>query len=242
MTGELALVQRVRTRADLWRGRRPPVRPLVDAMMNGDLREARELSEQFLGRAGSRVAVFADLLQPAQYEIGDMWYRGHIGIEDEHRAAVVLERLVGLLPPTPVRPPVPSGSRCLLAVLPGESHTLGLRMLAHALEDEGWRVDLVAGDGARDLLGEVDRSRPRLVGISAGYLPETRTLAQVVAAIRQRSLPVLVGGAAFNRVTDLWRRVGASGHGADARIGAVLARRLARSSGQHRLRFCEERA
>lgn len=242
MTAELALVRRAPARSDLWRGRRPPVRPLVEAMLNGDLREAGDLSEQFLGRAGSRVAVFADLLQPAQYEIGDMWYRGRIGIEDEHRAAVVLERLVDLLPPTPARSPVPSGSRCLLATLPGESHTLGLHMLARALEDEGWRVDLVAGDRAGNLLGEVDRARPRLVGISAGYLPETRTVTQVVAAIRQRSVPVLVGGAAFNRVSDLWRRVGASGHGADARIGVVLARRLARSSGQGRLRFCEARA
>ena len=137
---------------------------------------------------------------------------------------------------------MPAGSRCLLGVLPGESHTLGLHMLARALEDEGWQVDLVAGDRSGDLLGLVDRCRPRLVGISAGYLPEPRILTQVVAAVRQRSVPVLVGGAAFNRVSDLWRRVGASGHGADARIGTVLARRLARSSNPQRLRFCEARA
>ena len=41
---------------------------------------------QFLARVGSRTAVFADLLQPAQYEIGELWYRGEIGIEAEHRA------------------------------------------------------------------------------------------------------------------------------------------------------------
>ena len=218
------------------------MRPLVEAMLNGDGREAGELSEQFLARAGSRVAVFADLLQPAQYEIGDMWYRGRIGIEDEHRAAIVLESLVGRVPPTPARTGVPAGSRCLLAVLPGEAHTLGLHMLARALEDEGWLVAVAAGDRARALPGLVDRHRPRLVGISSGYLPESHTLGRVVAAIRQRSVPVLVGGAAFNRVSDLWRRVGADGHGADARIGAVLARRLARSSGQQALPFSQARA
>src|SRR2546423_1578033 len=46
--------------------------------------------------------------------------------------------------------------------------------------------------------------------------------------LRAASVPVLVGGAAFHRTSDLWRRVGATGHGADARIGTVLARRLAR--------------
>jgi hypothetical protein len=80
-----------------------------------------------------------------------------------------------------------------------------------------------------DLPCLVERARPRLVGISAGYQPSAHRMAQTVAAIRALSVPVLVGGAAFNRTGDLWRRVGASAQGPDPRIGAVLARRLARS-------------
>src|SRR5205807_8020899 len=129
-----------------WRGRRPPVRPLVEAMLGGDAGEAADLADQFLARVGSRVALFADLLQPAQYEVGERWYRGRIGVDDERRAAVVLGRLVDLVPPTAVRSPVPRGSRCLLTLLPGEQHTVGLRMFALALEDEGWEVELVDPD------------------------------------------------------------------------------------------------
>jgi methanogenic corrinoid protein MtbC1 len=203
---------------------------MVRAMLNGQAGEAFDLADQFLARVDSRVAVFADLLQPAQYEIGDMWYRGRIGVDDEHRAAVVLGRLVDRVPPTPVRSRVPQGSRCLLTLLPEEQHTIGLQMLALALEDEGWDVELVDHDYQPDGLAElVERVRPRLVGISAGYLSSAQVLTQVIAGLRAASVPVLVGGAAFHRTSDLWRRVGASGHGADARIGTVLARRLART-------------
>lgn len=229
MIGEAALVPGAIAPRTSWRGRRPPVRSLAEALLHGDLGEAGALAEQFLARVGSRTAVFADLIQPAQYEVGDLWYRGQISIGDEHRAACVLERLVAMLPPTPSRSRVTGTSRCLLTVMPGERHTIGLSMFALALEDEGWEVELLDQDyEPEDIAGLVERTRPRLVGVSAGYLPLPHRAAQVIAPIRALSVPVLVGGAAFNRMGDLWRRVGASAHGADPRIGAVLARRLAR--------------
>jgi len=229
MIGEAALVRGAIAPRTSWRGRRPPVRSLAEVLLHGDVGEAGDLAERFLARVGSRAAVFADLVQPAQYEVGDLWYRGQIGIGDEHRAADMVERLVGMLPPTPCRSPVPAGARCLLTVMPGERHTVGLSMFALVLEDEGWEVELLDHEcEPEDLVGLVERARPRLVGLSAGYLPAPQRVGQVVGAIRDLSVPVLVGGAAFNRAGDLWRRVGASAHGPDPRIGAVLARRLAR--------------
>ena len=230
MIGEAALVPGVIANGTRWRGRRPPVRQMAEAMLRGDADVAGDLADQFLARVGSRLAVFADLVQPAQAEVGDLWYRGQIGIDDERRAASVLERLVGTLPATPSRCRVPAGSRSLLTALPGERHTLGLGMFALALEDEGWEVEFLDNDCEPDDVPDlVEQTRPRLVGLSAGYLPSIRRMAQVVRAIRDLAIPVLVGGGAFNRTGDLWRRVGASAYGPDPRIGTVLARRLTRT-------------
>lgn len=230
MIGEAALVRGVIAKRTTWRGRRPPVRQLAEAMLRGDAHTAADLADQFLARVGSRLAVFADLVQPAQAEIGDLWYRGLICIDDERRAASVLEGLVESLPSTPSRSRVHAGSRCMLTVLPGERHTLGLGMFALALEDEGWEVELLDNDCEPDDVPDlVERTRPRLVGLSAGYLPSVNRMALVVGAIRALSVPVLVGGGAFIRAGDLWRRVGASAYGPDPRIGTVLARRLART-------------
>ena len=230
MIGEALLVRGAIPTGTTWRGRRPPVRPLAEAMLRGDVREACDLTERFLARVGSRMAVFADLVQPAQGEVGDRWYRGRVGIDDEQRAACVLERVVRRLPATPGRSRVPRGTRCLLTLLPGEQHTLGLGMFALALEDEGWEVELLDHDCEPEDLPElVQRTRPRLFALSAGRVPSPLRLARVVGAIRRLPVPVLVGGSAFNRAEDLWLRVGASAYGPDPRIGTVLARKLARS-------------
>jgi MerR family transcriptional regulator, light-induced transcriptional regulator len=230
MIGETAPVQGAVAPGASWRGRRPPVRQLAEAMLRGDVGDAADLAERFLARVGSRVAMFSDLVQPAQYEVGELWYRGRIGIGDEHRAARVLERLVAMTPPTPSRSPVKGDARCLLTVMPGERHTVGLWMFALALEDDGWEVELLDHDCEPDDVPRlVERTRPQLVGISAGWMPSGHRMAKLVGAIRDLSVPVLVGGGAFNRAGNLWRRVGASAHGPDPRIGTVLARRLARS-------------
>ena len=51
-------------------------------------------------------------------------------------------------------------------------------------------------------------------------------MTEVVEGLKDRRVPVLVGGAAFNRVPGLWRRLGADGHGVDARVSLVVARKL----------------
>ncbi len=208
---------------------RTPVRALVDVLLAGDTEAALATAAAAQEHLQSRVAVFVDHLQPAQYEIGEMWYRGEIQVADEHRATAVVQWVTERLPPSPTSSPVPPGSRCLLAAMGDELHLLGLRQLQLALEDDGWRPGLMGpAVQASALVDRVRQTDPDLVCISAGYLPSTTGLQRAVRAVRELRIPVLVGGPAFNRSPALWRKVGADHHGSDARVGLVLARRLLR--------------
>ena len=206
---------------------RLPVAPFLDALLAGDRTRAIALSADALALLGSRVALFSDLVQPAQYEIGELWYEGRIGVADEHRATSIVEAVVSALPPTPSADPVPPGSRCLLAALGQEQHMLGLKVFKLALEDDGWTTQLLgSGISLEKMLDAVRIRRPRVVALSAAYLPAVQPLKLAVERIKAMGPRVLVGGAAFNRVPDLWLRVGADGHGGDARVSLVLARRM----------------
>jgi methanogenic corrinoid protein MtbC1 len=205
------------------------VRALVDVLLAGDREQAMASAKAAQERLQSRVAVFVDLLQPAQYEIGELWYRGEIQVADEHRATAVVQWVTERLPPSPVDAPVAPGARCLMAALGDEQHVLGMRQLQLAFEDDGWRVEMMpASTDLAKLVNRVREIDPSLVCISAGYLPSTTNLQRAVTAIRELRIPVLVGGPAFNRSPGLWRKVGADQHGSDARVGLALARRLLR--------------
>ena len=206
---------------------RSRVSGLVEALIRGDESLACEIATDTLHAGKSRVGLFADLIQPAQYEIGELWYAGRIGVADEHRATATVETIIEKLSPTPSSRPVRPGTSCVLAALGDEQHVVGLRVLQLALQDDGWTVEQLGGRTPVERLVAFVAQRPvSLVGLSAGYLPSTRALRHSVQQIKSRRIPVVVGGAAFNRVPGLWRRVGADGHGVDARMSVVLARKL----------------
>ena len=208
---------------------RLPVRTLLDALLSGDQPAADKVAADALTLLGSRVAVFSDLIQPAQYEIGELWYAGRIGVADEHRATAIVEKVVRALPPTPSKTPIPAGNRCVLAALGEERHVLGLRLFELALQDDGWTTRPLGGEASLDSVIREVKVRPaRMVALTAAFLPSAQPVQSAITAIKTTGAKVLVGGPAFNRVPDLWVRVGADGHGSDARVGVVLARRMAR--------------
>ena len=202
------------------------VRDFVQILRKGDKARAAAFVQEVFTQTQSRVALFADLIHPAQYEIGDLWYRGEIRIADEHQATAIVEEVTSALPPTPAQGRSLRG-RCILAALGAEQHVVGLRLLAAALEDDGWTVTMLGGrTPAVELVEMVRKRRPKFVGLSAAYLPRTDPLKTTVTDLKRLRVPVLVGGPAFNRNPSLWSKVGADGHGADVRVAVALARQI----------------
>ena len=199
----------------------------VDLLRKGDKAEASAFLHEVFKETGSRLALFADVIHPAQYEIGDLWYRGEISIADEHRATAIVEEITLALPPTPAQGRAPRG-KCVLAAVGTEQHVVGLRLLNSALEDDGWTVTMLGGrTPGTDLTDIVRKLRPKFVGLSAGYLPQPASLKATIDELKKLRVPVLVGGPAFNRNASLSARVGADGHGTDVRVAVALARRIA---------------
>jgi MerR family transcriptional regulator, light-induced transcriptional regulator len=206
---------------------RPSVPELLAALLRGDEDAAFEMVEWALLETRSRTAVFADLLHPAQTELGNLWYLGRASSADEGRVAAAVRRIVRRLWPTPATRLVPEGSHCVLAVPRDDPHDIGVTMLALALQDHGWTTELVAPARVlADAVEVVAARRPNLLCLSAGHLPAPAQVEQTISAVRAVRVPVLVGGVAFNRAPELWRSVGADGLGTDVRVGVVLARRL----------------
>ena len=104
--------------------------------------------------------------------------------------------------------------RALIACVPNELHEVGPRMLADALERDGWEVDFCGSALPMDKVVEIIRERrPRFVGLSVGlsrHLDGARLMiAEMHEALGQGAPPIVVGGNAFEGDPDVWRQVGA---------------------------------
>lgn len=208
---------------------RPPVVPFTRALAAGDAASAAQIAAAYLAATSSRLAVISDLFHPAQYQVGELWYQGRLGVAEEHRATAIVTSVAAALPPTPVARPVRPGACCILSGLASERHVVGLQLLAMALEDDGWVVQQLPPPTPRaELIRATEEWRPHIVGLSAAYLSTSRELAAAITALKALRVPVLVGGPLFNRAPGLWRAIGADAHGSDARVTTVLMRRFLR--------------
>ncbi|SEN43655.1 Methanogenic corrinoid protein MtbC1 [Loktanella fryxellensis] len=88
------------------------------------------------------------------------------------------------------------GSRVLLALLPGDSHTLGIEMAANIFRRGGWHVDLSMGEGHDDILHRAETARFGAVVLVANVCADVGALTRLVVGLRIVApvVPVVLAG------------------------------------------------
>ena len=82
----------------------------------------------------------------AMGRIGELWEHGELTVADEHAATGLSYRaLLPLQEPLQIAPPR-SRERVVLAAVEGQTHVLGLRMVADVLEGAGFEVLYLGAD------------------------------------------------------------------------------------------------
>ncbi|MEJ7809050.1 MAG: cobalamin-dependent protein [Gemmatimonadaceae bacterium] len=139
-------------------------------------------------------------LAPAMRLIGDQWAAGTLDILAEHRATAIVAEAIAVAraaaPRVTRRHP-----RLILACPAGEQHGLAVQMAAQSFIDAGWDADILGADvPTRELVAELERSRPHAVGISVSA--STDALPALLAALRRAQWDglVLLGGALADTV------------------------------------------
>lgn len=199
----------------------------IDALRRGDERAARAVVEQ-LRRAGVQArTIYFEVFAPSMVRIGELWEQNELSVAEEHLATEITQRLIGQLSPS-FNQPAAGADRgtVVLGCVAGERHVLGLRMLSDLFREQGWRVAYLGADvPTADWSALVLRLHPDLVAISAGAERLLSEVEAAVAAIRlvQPKLPVLVGGSAFKRDPELWKRVGATLYHPDPYAAVTMA-------------------
>jgi excisionase family DNA binding protein len=146
--------------------------------------------------------IYVELFGPALIMIGDLWERGAITVADEHRASVVVHRLVGRLGPL-FRPRGPRTGTVIVGAPAGEFHGLPTAFVADILRSQGLEVIDLGADVPADAFAAcaVDTDSLTAIGIAVTIARNRRSLGALVQELRTAGVtaPIVVGGAG---VTD----------------------------------------
>jgi methanogenic corrinoid protein MtbC1 len=173
---------------------------MLRALVKGDAALAELIALDAVTTEGVSVTtLYVDVLAPVLAEIGHRWEGGALSVADEHLATGIAHSVMRLVGRAATRRPRRSRERVLLAAVGGESHVVGLRMIADLAEGAGFDVRYLGSAVPVGTLSDiVAKHEPQVVGLSVTMAASAEQLAEAIDEILGSGHDVrgvLVGGA-----------------------------------------------
>lgn len=202
---------------------------LNNAILNGQMDEAKKLTEKAL-ESGMKVDdIISKGMIPAMDEVGDKFQKGEAFIPEMLIAARAMQAALTVVKPRMQAEGVALGPKVLLGSVKGDLHDIGKNLVGMMMEGAGFEViDLGVDVPAEKFVAAVKEHKPKILGLSAlltTTLPEMKNVIEKLKAEGCREeVKVMVGGAPVNR--DFAERIGADGYASDASGAVAKAREL----------------
>lgn len=168
----------------------------LEAALDGNEEACAQFVQGALQQGRSMLDVYADLLGPAMFKVGDLYTSGQIDEADEHTASRITEAMMALVRQFVGRPAT-GERRALLGCVAGNDHTIGLAMINDVLRAAGWQTVLLGANVPTPAFVRATTSHePDLLLVSLSthdQLPETLELLHRIAPLRDR-MRIGVGG------------------------------------------------
>jgi methanogenic corrinoid protein MtbC1 len=140
---------------------------------------------------------YAEYVSTAAAELGHKYDKGLVAASDVVVASRRLEGIMRAMAAHSLRHrPLTPGCEAIFAATPGETHSIGVRVAADLIREEGWQIELKLGRSHADLIRELSCSECRILGLSANSVSVRDALRALVDDLRVKfpGLRVLVAG------------------------------------------------
>jgi methanogenic corrinoid protein MtbC1 len=198
----------------------------LEAALEGNSAEAIAGLKQAVAEGLDVREVYTSVLLPAQREIGRLWHADEVSVAEEHLVSATTRQAMAVLLHSAERQPA-NGATLVAACVPGNIHDIGLLALTDLLQLAGWRTIYLGADvPIKDLPATVDFFQADLVLLGSTLSTQIEPAKKAIAALREqctRPVKIMVGGAAFDEVPDLWQTLGADAYAPDATSALHIA-------------------
>ncbi len=171
-------------------------RRLESRLLAGDEPGSWSILEEAMTAGVAPTELYVDIMAPAMAAIGEGWAAGDVSVAEEHRASVVMLRLIGRLGPRFTRPGITRGS-VVIGAAPNDHHGVPVALAADLLRNEGFTVVDLGADSPAESFVDAARDTQRLVavGINATSADNDEAIAATIAVIKgELGCPVVLGG------------------------------------------------
>lgn len=201
---------------------------LCVALVSSDRKAAAEIITKVRAGGASVETIYLFYLSVAARRLGEWWETDRLSFtEVTVGTSRIYAIMLGLR--RSFRPVPPKKHRlAVFASVPGEDHTLGVKMAADLFRKKGWDIDLKVDLTHDELIEELGYSDYPVIGLSAGGEKSLAALVRLVLALRI-STPqtyIMISGHIVEEEPEIVRLTGADGSAGDIHSAFEEMRRL----------------
>ncbi len=201
---------------------------LHEAILSGDAKAAREVTERALGASADPLRLVNELMIPAMDEVGRRFECNEYFVPELLISARAMKSALELIRPLLLaRGDQPAG-RVAIGTVKGDLHDIGKNLVAAMLEGGGFEViDLGVNVSPEQFVAAVKEKNANVVAMSAlltTTMPSMKTTIEALkqAGVRDR-VKVLIGGAPITQ--KYAEEIGADGYSDNAPSAVSLAKK-----------------
>ena len=152
--------------------------------------------------------IYVDILEPVMIEIGEMWHRREISIDQEHYMTSTTQVVIAQFYQE-IFSKERQSKKILTAAIGGELHEMGIRMVSDLFEYHGWdSIYLGGGTPQNAIMDSVTRHQPQLVALSVTMPQHLLECKEIVEKLKESNphIKIAVGGRAFQMTNAIWEK------------------------------------
>jgi corrinoid protein of di/trimethylamine methyltransferase len=202
--------------------------PLYEAVLSGDAKTARTLTEQALASGTDPLALVNQFMVPAMDEVGRRFECNEYFVPELLLSARAMKAALELIRPLLMaRGDEPVG-RVVIGTVKGDLHDIGMNLVAAMLEGGGFEViDLGVNVTPEQFVATVKEKNANVIAMSALLTTTMPAMKSTIEAIKQAGLraqvKVLIGGAPITQ--RYAAEIGADGYSENAPGAVSLAKK-----------------
>ncbi len=202
---------------------------LEGAVIDGQVDEARQLTQEAVAAGIPPHVVFSQALFPAMSEVGRRMQAGDYFIPEVLVSAKAMKAAAEILIPLIARTGESrSRGKVMMGTVKGDLHDIGKNLVKMMLEGAGFEViDLGIDVAAERFVAAVKETRPQVLGLSAMLTTTMLQMPKVVRALQEEGVRplvrIMVGGAPLSQ--SFANEIGADGFGMDSAAAVELVQR-----------------
>jgi 5-methyltetrahydrofolate--homocysteine methyltransferase len=202
---------------------------LYDAIVTGDAKTARAITEQALADGADPLELVNRFMSPAMDEVGARFERSEYFVPELLLSARAMKAGMELLRPLLAARGTEPVGRVVIGTVRGDLHDIGKNLVAALLEGGGFEVhDLGVNVPPEKFIDAIKVYNAQILGMSALLTTTMLSMKGPIAALEtaglRDSVKVIIGGAPIT--PDFARQIGADGYGANAVEAVAIAKEL----------------